>query len=85
MFCLLPLPITILILNSEETHTGCHKGLWWVDLGWPPNAHQITLSLLSHQQTGEKIRWKDHGSRLGHGGYSAVTIMGKSDTTWGNV
>lgn len=31
--------------------------MWWVDLGWPPGAHQTALSLPSPEQDrGKKIR-----------------------------
>jgi len=33
-------------------HAGCWKGLWWVDLGWMPGAHQATLSLTSSARRG---------------------------------
>jgi len=28
--------------------------LWWVDLGWSPDAHQTALSLLILNRTGEE-------------------------------
>ena len=53
--------------------------LWWVDLGWPPGAHQEGLSLPFHQQDrGRKIQRKARQSRSGQGDHLPITVMGKT-------
>lgn len=50
--------------------------LWWIHLGWVTGAHQTSL-LLPLQYNKRLMGWDKEG-------HSSITIMGKTDLTWGN-
>ena len=55
--------------------------MWWVDLGWTPGAHQAALSLPLHSTIGGEKYSERLWVKLRTGRYSAITFMGKTDST----